>query len=278
MRKTLISILAISLTLSGCSGGKTEIPLEASGARTAAAIMHLLAQQVSVNRRPSATMGIFSGIFTSQGVFLPVKSAILGFETQQKILEGFARADTDENYALLLEVGNILQVDIIDTLNRSANRRETLDTYIQSLRNTGILLERKIGELEMLLDEVQNEVREQKKLTREIEKIVKKAVKDQDYAVASEKEQELQTAKADLAEMETKAGQTEDMLGRFRELYGVAAVRLQAMDNNREILIAGLKVIEVPGIKDLGILEQGKSYKTRGRGGDNIFLQPQQIL
>ncbi len=277
MRKTLVSVLAISFALSACSGDQTATPVETSGARTAAAIMHLLAKQVVIGGRPSAVMGIFSGIFTSQGVFLPVKSAILGFETQQKILEGFARADTDENYALLLEVGNVLQVDIIDTMNRRTDRRETLDTYIQSLRNTGILLERKIGELETLLDELRGKVREQKKLTRDIEKVVKKAVKDQDYAVASEKEQELQTAKADLAEMETRASQTEDMLGRFSELYGVAAVRLQAMDNNREILIAGLKVIEVPGIKDLGILEKGKNYKTRGRGGDNIFLQPLQI-
>lgn len=272
MRKIVIILPAICLVLSGCNSNENTEPLTVSGGKTAVAFIHLLTNTSAKTGKPSAALGIFTGLFTSQGIFLPVKSAMMGFEAQRKLLEAFTRANTDENYALLQEVGGILQVDVIDMLNRSENRKDTLNTYIQSLRNAGILLERKIGELEILLNEMEDKERGEKKVARDLDREVNTAVKDQDYATASMKERELQEAKSALAETSTRADQTKDMLKRFKDLLDVAAVRLQAMENNREILIAGLRVIEVPGITDLGILEKGKSYSTRKKG--DIFSAP----
>lgn len=256
----------------GESSEKSEQELKVSGARSAITFLHVLSAQDALQSRPSASLGIFSGIFASQGLFLPVRTAIIGFEVQKLLLEKQSIGTSDENFAILSEIGAILQFDIVEGLNRSTDRAKTLEEYIQSLRNAGILIERKVNELEELENIQKAETREKRTVARDIERELKSVLKEKNYGDAATLEKQLQEAKSEHIEIATKYEQTKDMKERFSKLYEITAIRLQAVENNREILIAGLQVIQVPGIDDIGILQEGK--KWRKKRSSEIFSNP----
>ena len=265
-RKSVIATIVIpSLLLASC-GGSEEVPAEvyASGAKSAIATLEQLIKRSITLNRPSANLGVFVTLYTSQGIILPTQGALLGMDAMARFLEAQSRSNTDENFALLREVGAVLQVNIVDTLNRSTKRAEALDIYIQSLRNVIVLAERKMQELEVLYENQRTETRDKRGEIRDLEKKLRTALKNQDYGEASEIEEQLTGITTDHAEIEIKTDQTKDMIDRFEALIEVAKERQQAVENNREILIAGLRVIDVPGIKDLNILEKGRPWSKRG--------------
>lgn len=266
VKKTIASGLLPCLLLVGCGNSATdeEVEVMASGAKSAVATLEKLITQAVKSNRPGATLGIYVGLYVSQGMILPTQGAVLGLDAMARFIEAQSRSDTDENFALLREVGSVLQVDLVDTLNRSPTRAKTLDEYTQSLRNVIVLTERKIQELEILHDRQRDTTREKRNEVRDLERNLRNVLRDQDYAQASDLEQQLAKANSEFAEMETKTEQTGDMLDRFEELLEIAQERLQAVTVNREILIAGLRVIEVPGISDLNILEKGSRWSRRG--------------
>ena len=265
----ILALVIPCLLLVSCGGEKSEEIVDVSGAKSAVSIMHLISNHIFTFTRPSAAIGVYSGIYTSQGVLLPVATAQMGFESMTKILAGHSQANTDENFTILREIGDILQVDIVDLLNRSNDRVQTIDNYTQSLRNTGILTERKVNELTATYDNLVTKRKEERKTSRDIDRNLNTALKDQDYSAASTYEEELAYANSALAETTTKEKQAKDMIDRMEGLYEITGDRLQAVETNREILIAGLRVINVPGISDFNILEKGKSWKKRG--SEDIF-------
>lgn len=268
---TAITVLT-SLLLSGCGNGAENTEQgtpNPSGVKSAIVVLQEYFQGVLRDTRPSSPLGIFASLYLAQGVIIPAQSALDGMEAIAKVLEGQKSSTSNENFALLKEVGAVLQVDIIDTLNRSDDRVKALDTYTQSLKNAGILIERKLEELEALHDTQRDQVREQRSEVRDLERALRNVLRDQDYAEAGDIEEQLAEKNAKFAEIETQEEQTGDMIRRFTSLLEVAGERLQAVQNNREILIAGLRVIDVPGIVDLNILEEGRSW--RRRGGSSIF-------
>jgi len=265
----ILALLIPCLLLTSCGGENVEEVTDVSGAKSGILIMNLISNHIFTFTRPSATIGVYAGIYTSQGVLLPVITAQKGFESISKILAGYAQANTDENFTILREIGDVLQVDIVDLLNRSNNRVQTIDNYTQSLRNTGILTERKINELTATYDNLTTKRKAERKTARDIDRNLNTALKDQDYSAASTYEEELAYANSALAETTTKEKQAKDMIDRMEGLYDITGDRLQAVETNREILIAGLRVINVPGIFDFNILEKGKSWKKRGT--EDIF-------
>ncbi len=266
---SIAATLIPCLLLVACSSKEEPVELQVSGAKTSVSIMHIIAKRSLQNNRPSGLLGVFTGLYTSQGVFLSVQSAEDGMLAIGNILKGQTNSTSDENFALLREVGDILQVDIIDTLNRSTDRVSTLDSYTQSLRNIGVLTERKITELSALHETQKTKAKEFQKKVRTIEGDLRDALKITDYGTASELEEQLSEANVSYAEISTKEDQSGDMIDRFDTLLKVAAQRVQAVEVNREILVAGLRVIDVPGIADFNILEKGKSWKKRK--GKSIF-------
>lgn len=214
--------------------------------------------------RPSAPLGIFVSAYLAQGIFLPVQSASIGIDAQRKLIAAQGNAASDETFALLQEFGNVLQVDVSDILNRSMDRRRTLDDYLQSLHNVYVLAERKITELEESATTLEDEEREKRKSVSDLERTIKKAMDEEDYTSAGSRQKELSDAQGELAKVTTKREQAEDIADRFKKLLKIAQHRIMAVESNRLILIAGLKVIQIPGIEDLRILQ------TQGRGRSRV--------
>jgi len=263
-----IATLLLSMTVLGCSGKEdVEEPkelLKVSGAKSATVSLSLIMKALSGSKeiRPSATMGIFSSMYLAQqGGFLSVQSALEGIETQNKLLSGQTGTLKEETFVLLQEFGSVLQVDVNDMLNRSTDRSTALNRYIQTLKNVTILAERKEIELETQLKQTGKERKEQRKVVRELKRDIKKALKEEEYTAAGYKQPLLVEAESQLAETETKERQTEDILDRYKDLIEIAQERLQAIEENRKILVTGLKVIDIPGVKGLDIIEKKRSRR-----------------
>jgi len=260
MMKKLYSIgllFGALVLLSSCLPEKEEPELiQVDGSKASVyTTLSLLVPEIT-SERPTALLGTYSSIYLGQGVFLPVKSAELGIESQEKILVGQVKLESSETFSLLKEFGVILQVDVVDVLNRSADREKTLDTYIRSLANIMTLADRKIKELETLEDKYKDEARKKKRAVRDTERIVSKALRDEEFELAGSKQEELTNAKTELAEVEAQQDQVEDVLKPYEKMLEIGQERLNAINKNKRILIAGLKVVEVPGIEELDILEQ----------------------
>lgn len=280
MKRITASLSIASLLLASCgsTNTNTEESGEALSPQVGVASSHILTGQGQKETRfvrPSPTMGIFTSSYLAQGAFITVQAATLGVRAQKQLLTGQSLPTTNETFSLLQELGTVLQVDIVDMLNRAGNRGEALDEYIRTLKEVGSIAVRKKKGLQQQKASLKTKQKEERTIVRELESSLRQILRDEDYGRAASIQEHITEAQATLAQTNALLDQTDDILDRYEELLEVAEERLTAIENNREILIAGLKVLEVPGIEDLGILDEGKPFRrrrsSRNSGGGDIF-------
>jgi len=237
-----------------------QAPLpEVSGSRAATFTLMTLSKPGGSSHpaaRPAAALGLYTTMFLTQQSIVDTASAWKGIEAQQQILKGQQSPQESETFAVLKELASILQINIADMLNRSTDREEALGQYTRSLRNILQLSDRKVQELTTLQEGLEEELKENKKIVRDLKKEIDNALDEERYEEASIKQEELAKASSALAEVEIKEEQASTIIDPFERLIEIGADRLTAIEKNDRVLIAGLKVINVPGIEDLGILEQ----------------------
>lgn len=254
-------VIGLAACGSGSKNSSADLP-KTKGALQGVAASAVLASGLVEEKRPSAALGIYVSAYLSQGMFLPVRSAIIGIDAGRKLLSGQGGA-TDETFTLLQELGNILQVDVEDVLNRSTERRKALDEYLQSIHNVFVLSERKISELATTVKSLEEEEREKRKAAQLIQREIEKAMENEDYTAVGSRQRDLSNAESALATITSKREQTSDIESRFSELLDIAKERIIAIESNRVILIAGLKVVKLPGIEDLHILLEKGRFQQR---------------
>ncbi len=276
MKKNFAALLLLCLFLASCGGNDegedSNTPSETvSGAKSGAFTIQALAEKASTwkTQRPSASVGLFSSMFLALGEFLPSSSAVDGVESQIKFIAGQQGATTDETFALIQEFGSVLQTDIVESLNRSSNREQTLNQYITILKETGVRMERRKKELEEQLDIQKKERVEQRKVVRDIQRQVDNGIRDKDYILAGSLQQSLAEAEGALAEIETQESLTESIIDHYDDLLEIGTERYNAMVKNRQLLISGLRVVDIPGVDDLDIIYK-EPYKERKETPDTF--------
>ena len=254
----LSTALILPLILAGCgTDKKVEPTAEVAGVSNPEEVLKDvadLAQPDLSKARPSGMLGVFVVSFIAEretqnfhGAARGVGAILLLAEDQQ--------VNLDETFLLLSELGSILQVDTADMLNRSDNRAEALNMYIESLQNIGDRSTAKAEELDSLLDGLRERQRTQQKVETDIDRAINKALRDKDYATAGSLQPTLIEEQKKLTEIQGEGERTRQILDAFKDMLKIAEERLVAIEQNKEILIAGLKVIELPGVKELKILE-----------------------
>ena len=128
--------------------------------------------------------------------------------------------------------------------------------YTEALQNITTRSQRTSEDLTTYLAAVQKQDKQERATISDLKKRYDKAYKGGDFATMSSLQQELSSAQMKEAGTQASVNSTKGMLSAYEDLLDVATLRLDAIAKNREILIAGLKVIEVPGIQDLGLIEQ----------------------
>lgn len=268
--RRLLAATLVTVTLTACGGGtsdapETPKPLVHGAIEALSWSMHLLLRGGPLGARPSSLLGVYVSSFVAQTRGVPYASAFNGIEAQMQML--FGSEDPRDTYALLQELGLALQVDIADILNRSTDRPKTLDAYLLGLEGLTAEAKKAVDKLERDEDELATDRGEKRKRMAEIQSSLNRALREEDYATAGRHQEELTQARAVVAEVEAKQKEASSTKNIFEDMLDVAEERFSAIQENREVLIAGLKVVKVPGIDNLGVLLE-KSRYGRNTGSD----------
>lgn len=264
VKKGIVLLALISILLSGCASSSVQTsPPPVSGGKSATFVLDSLVKNPS-NPRPSGTMGIFATLYIAQRLFLPTESAVQGIEEMLRLVRLQEQPLGDETFTLFQTLGDALSVNVVDLLNRSDNRLETLDRYVEALSNATENGKRRSEELKAALETIATQKKEQRTLVSTITRDQKAAIKAKDYSTAAAKETELIKAQTLLSETELKESQTKSSQKQLTDLLTLAKKRLSAIDKNREILLSGLSITDPQGLKDLGLVREEQKTSRRG--------------
>lgn len=204
--------------------------------------------------------------------FLLRKGPLYGRSARESIFS-FSLLDvidqnTESPFALLEQLEQVLRTDIQALLNKEVNRANALNDYIARLELIAAKAAIRMKILESQESEIRSLAREQQILVREKDRALRKALQEEDFRTAEEIQRDLLQDELILSQKKTEEQQLSRTVGLYEGLLKVSEDRHEAIERNREVLIAGLKVIKVPGIDDLGILQtEGFSsfFKNRSR-------------
>lgn len=268
-RQLKFGAVALCIFIAGCSFGGSgnrddETSIDVKGAMQGVMSIFTAGGRPTMNFvRAGSSLGVFATVFFAEEGVIPTFSAIKGVNAQM-MLHSTKDLTEDDTFALLQEFGSVLSVDVPDLLNRSTDRTDTLNDYVTGLTNITARATERMAEIETKLDTLESERRTANSEVSTIQRTVNDALRDKDYGTAASEQEKLAEAKNRLSKVQVEQDLTEDIAGTFEDLLELAVLRLEAIDKNRQVIISGLTVVEIPGIEDLNILE---NPSRRGGGG-----------
>ena len=215
--------------------------------------------------RRAALLGVFVSEYVSFAqTTMAAEGALTGIAVDREILSK-QHTINDPDFELLQAFADALQVDLSDLLNRSAQRQEALDIYVVSLTNVAERANQRFGELTGTLEELKTLLRTQSKEQSDAERALKNAISNKQFSEAGDLQKTVLEKQQAYADTNLKSKQTDDVLSTLNSLLTLYGEKILAIKQNREILIAGNHVADVPGIEELKIIE--RKQKTNGSYG-----------
>lgn len=210
--------------------------------------------------RQSAPLGIHLGTYLSKGETI-VHSALESIS----LLSPLTRtSDTSETpFATIQTLGNLLQTNIVDAMNKNAERGEVLNRYITLLQSALQNAQRDKEKLEDSRQKLSEKERDQRSALRTLQKEIDAAEKAGDFQAMGSRQRTLSETRGEQGKTEALVEEQEDTLDILNDLMHLAEERLHAIEENREALMTGIRVVEIPGIERLGILEKRESPRRR---------------
>lgn len=194
-------------------------------------------------------------------------SALDGVSAQMAFLSETTQ-EQDESFALLETLGSILQVDVPDMLNRSPVRSTAFDVYVSNLQNLGKRAQTHLDGIIQHLDTMNDDRRTKRTAAAKTQNTLNRAIREGDFATASDLQKNLIDQEAEVAAIETEIDQERSIKNLFEDMLDVAEKRLTVMTANRAALLQGITVVDLPGAEDLGVLKGGRSF---GGSAGSIF-------
>lgn len=229
-------------------------------------------QAFTVNPRNSALLGVHVARYVTQTMLTPVQGALNGIRAQTAI----AAPETtiaDPDFALLEAFAVALDVNVTDILNRSINRQEALDRYIDALRNVATRAEDRYRILSPAVENVKDGVTAQQRVVTDLQRQIKEATEQKNFQVAGELQKKLDEAQITLTEVQTNYDKTTRLVKTLDSLLTLFGQRMIALQQNREALILGVTVVETEGVKALMIIEQNGEAPRRSERDAEPFYE-----
>lgn len=265
----------ISTVLCSCAFG-TKGSTSVSGSRSGIFSTDELAEKEGkqTKDRSSARLGIFTTEYLSESQRVAtVQGALDGVTIQSLVVEAQTSAQ-DPDYDLLQAFDDALQVDVPDLLNRSDSREKALDSYSTALTNIGIRANDRFKELSTALESLKANEKIAAREVTESEQSTKKALQAKDFSAASEAQKVQMEKQMVLLEAQIQRSQVESIVTTLDQNLTLFGKKMLAIEKNREALIAGIMVEDVPGIEELLIIKRGNGQKEPSRRGgsfDSLF-------
>lgn len=260
--RTRFALLLSLLVLTACgSGSKQTNNADVHSAKNGVAAASALASEnllTTTPARPSSILGIYAAMFLSTSDVAQAHSALDGVAAQIKLYFS-QEADESALASTLEQLGTTLEVNIPDMLNRSTDRPTALDQYVTFLQGAMTEAKNTYDNYTSQYQDLNKQISAQRSVVSSLSRDENDAVRNKDFALAGAKQELLTAAEAKLTELNGTAVQVKDGSDLLNNLMQIGTQRLQAIQQNREVLLSGLAVVNVPGINDLGILKQGQT-------------------
>lgn len=267
VKRTFVAGAIASLLLAGCAGGTKEAQ-KITAARQALLYAGQLMRTGKISQdifRPSALLGVHTALFLAKTAESSVKTALQGVTIQQA-LRAQGGENVSEAFRLLTALSDALEVDIADMLNRTPERQESLDAYVTALTSYFNAAKTQTELLAQEQREKEADAKAKRAAATTISRDLSRARSNKDYTTVSQKQEQLIQAQTEQTTADAEVREVKTTLNVMNELIDVTSQRLSAIAENREIILSGLSVVEVPGIDDLGLIIQRNSRRS---GGNN---------
>lgn len=278
MKRSTRSVGALTvLTLLFAACGKADTPSESSVTGGISAVMSidkvLNTADTSVHAlRSAALLGVQVAEYISMTPTVVVASGIAGVEVTS-LMHSAESTITDPDFKLLAAFSEALSVDVAELLNRSQDRREQLDVYAEALTNVATRANDRYKELRSIEEQATTDLRSLKKELSTAEREVKNATSEKDFSLASEKQKIVLDLQKQIADKELQVDQTSDIVDQLADMLELYGEKILAIQRNREALILGVQVIDVPGVEELQLIKREKTTRRTNRQGlfDGLF-------
>lgn len=265
--RSVFFLLPVVLVCAGCSILNND-PIPASGGRSGAFVATELAmKEVSIKpARRSSLLGLYTSTFLAeQSTQKFIQGGILGATAQERIADRTASVG-DPDFDLLQAFTDALTTDLRDMLNRSADRATSLSIYLDALRNVTDRAKKRSEELISVTKELSGLNRTLKSEASTARRAAENAIKERDFAAAADAQKTLLEKESSAADIAIRLSQAEEVLRALEEMIVIADERIAAIEKNREAIIVGVQVVDMPGIDSLQLIERTQIQKKRGGG------------
>lgn len=252
------SLLSAILLLSACSKKGTTAAAGTQKSSAASSSSHV--------PLPTAPLGALVTHFLGNGGMPDTKSAKEGVDSQVQLHREYNPLKNDDTFALLTQFGTILQIHIPDMLNRSTDRAGTLNQYIDALKNITVRAQRTADDLTNHAAALHTQDQKQQSDLSTLQRQLDTAKRGNDFATATTAQKDITALQAKIGDTRSQEQQTKDLITTYQNLIDISKKRQDAIDKNREVLIAGLQIVNIPGVENIGVI-QG----TSSRGIQSLF-------
>lgn len=256
--KKQILLLAF-LFLGACARGGDDKALEAASAAQSSLRTALeLAEGRDEQPVPASVAGLLAGMFFARMDPSQTPEPVEPPEGSEEM-----RVDTE----LLNTLVKLLSTDVQDLLNHSGNREDALDVYAESIETHAQYGHIRLRALQDKADAAEDDRRRHERRTRELRNEIDDAINSGNASRISLLTDELIQKQKLLGEADADQIVSSSLAEAYEDVLAPLGERLSAINANRDALIKGVTVTDMPGIEELKIIEyeDGKINLRRGR-------------
>ncbi len=263
MRRWPLLLLASLLALGACRG---EGPTDLQNVRSAQSGLRVSAESSGRGEEgreplPASLAGIRAGVLVSYVGSEEEVPPALGNDT---VGRGKALEDTE----LLERFVALLRIDVREMLNQKPNRQTALEEYLSSLTSHAERAESRSRSLQNREEELQDDERRLERNIRELQNDLEAAIESGEGRSTSALMSDVLDEQTRLATISTELKVVELLVNAFDDVLKPLQERLNAVRANRDALIKGVQVVDIPGVEELGIIkveDRIRSLRSRSR-------------
>jgi len=257
-----ITLLAIISTLPACSTVEDSDLQKLRSAESGVRVTVELMKEGSENpAQPAVTAGLLAGAMLGK--------PISDFDDPSQPIP--TDSDAGEDTELIHALVKLLGMDIQEVLNNAQDRGDGLDAYANALESSAQRGHIRLRALQDAVEENEDDSSRFERRVRELRDEIEDAITDGNTSRVTLLTDELIQKQTMLAKADSDLIVGEYLVQAYEDVLEPIGNRLKAIRANRDALMKGVKIIDMPGVEDLKIIEYEDGAIRVRAGGRSFF-------
>ena len=262
--KKSIFLSFLLLTLTSCAGNEEEALVNGGAAESS---LRVVTERTVGGTEEGPTPAAIAGILAGNLLGKPSE----GYGIPPPLENGEGLGDTAEDTNLLRALLTLLDTDLQQLLNTANNREDALDTYVESLETHTQRAEIRLRTLQDDQEQDEDDSSRFERRIREIRGEMEDSINEGNTQRVSLLTDELIQKQRLLSEASAHLMIEEHFVEAYEDVLEPIKNRLRAINVNRDALLKGVTVTDIPGVEDLKLIEY-EDGRIRVRGGSRLFF------